>query len=298
MATTSTGIATRRDCNSLYQTFSSDLSKCVTFYDIATSTYLTTGTSVNFNTSKKTLTLLGGDTSSDNVVLSSTNIPNETYHDSITITGDFRCTLNRTFSGSQAFNSYISFGIYITIGSLTHTKLISFTPNFSYGENSQNLYTNWSHSIGSTCINGGDIRAIFYVTTVGDGITWNGATCSINSFNFKGENGSDKLVKYVNIATIVPRYTFTISPTPSNATVSLSASGYSQSGNSITVPSGTKVSWSVSRSGYTSQSGTQTVTSNYTKYVTLSSSGGGGGTSPSSSSSRIGVWEPAVEIVK
>lgn len=284
-------IATRQDCNSLYQTFSSDLSKCVTFYDIAAAPYLTTGTSVNINTSKKTLTLLGGDTSSDIVVLSSTNIPDYTYHTSIDITGDFRCTVNRTLSGSQAFNSYISFDIYITIGSYTHTKSISFTPHFAYGENSQSLYTNWSYSIGTMGINGGDIRAIFYVKQVGSGITWNGATCSINSFNFKGENCSDKLVKYTNISSLISMYTFTISPTPSSASVSLTASGYSQSGKSITVPSGTKVSWSVSKSGYTSQSGTQTVTSNYTKYVTLSASSGGGGGGSSSSSSRIGVWE-------
>lgn len=64
-------------------------------------------------------------------------------------------------------------------------------------------------------------------------------------------------------------YTFTINPTPSTATVTLTASGYTQSGNSITVPSGTSVSWSVSASGYTTQSGTQTVTSTSSKSVTL-----------------------------
>lgn len=76
---------------------------------------------------------------------------------------------------------------------------------------------------------------------------------------------------------VIPtNYTFTINPTPSTATVALTASGYTQSGNSITVPSGTSVNWSVSASGYTTQSGTQVVTSTSSKSVTLSASGESG----------------------
>lgn len=71
-------------------------------------------------------------------------------------------------------------------------------------------------------------------------------------------------------------YTFTISPTPSTATVTLTASGYTQSGNSITVPNGTTVSWSVSASGYTTQTGTWTANgSNKTENVVLVASGSG-----------------------
>lgn len=75
--------------------------------------------------------------------------------------------------------------------------------------------------------------------------------------------------------------TFTINPTPSNATVKLTASGYTQSGNSITVLSGTKVNYTVSASGYTSKSGSKTVSYTQSLGVTLSaegSSGGSGGT--------------------
>ena len=75
--------------------------------------------------------------------------------------------------------------------------------------------------------------------------------------------------------------TFTINPTPSNATVTLTASGYTQSGNSITVLSGTKVNYTVSASGYTSKSGSKTVSYTQSLGVTLSaegSSGGSGGT--------------------
>lgn len=70
----------------------------------------------------------------------------------------------------------------------------------------------------------------------------------------------------------VAKYTFTINPSPSDATVILTASGYTQSGNSITVASGTTVTWKVSKTGYTSQNGTQVVTSTSSKNITLNAS--------------------------
>jgi len=72
-------------------------------------------------------------------------------------------------------------------------------------------------------------------------------------------------------------YTFTINPTPSNATVTLTASGYTQNGNSITVPNGTTVSWRVGASGYVEQTGTWTANgSNNTLPVALDKESGGG----------------------
>lgn len=64
-------------------------------------------------------------------------------------------------------------------------------------------------------------------------------------------------------------YTFTINPTPSTATVTLTASGYSQSGNSISVASGTSVSWEVSASGYDTIKGTHNITENKTLGVEI-----------------------------
>ena len=72
-------------------------------------------------------------------------------------------------------------------------------------------------------------------------------------------------------------YTFTINPTPDSATVTLTAAGYTQSGNSITVPNGTSVSWRVSAGGYTEQTGTWTANgSDETLPVTLDKESGGG----------------------
>lgn len=50
-------------------------------------------------------------------------------------------------------------------------------------------------------------------------------------------------------------YTLTIEPDPSDAVVTLVAAGYTQSGNSITVPNGTVVSWTVSAEEYIEQTG-------------------------------------------
>lgn len=58
---------------------------------------------------------------------------------------------------------------------------------------------------------------------------------------------------------ITPQYTVTINPTPNNATVTLTAVGFSQVGNTITVDDGTTVSYTVSASGYTTASNTYTV---------------------------------------
>lgn len=68
----------------------------------------------------------------------------------------------------------------------------------------------------------------------------------------------------------VETFTLTINPTPADATVTLTAEGYTQSGNSITVPSGTSVQWTVSANGYVSQSGEETITEDTTKQITLS----------------------------
>lgn len=86
---------------------------------------------------------------------------------------------------------------------------------------------------------------------------------------------TSKTVTLSEVGNVTPpatptNYTFTINPNPSNATVTLTASGYTQSGNSITVASGTSVSWKVSASGYTEQNGTHTVTKTESKSITLS----------------------------
>lgn len=77
-------------------------------------------------------------------------------------------------------------------------------------------------------------------------------------------------------------YTFTLNPDPTSATVTLSATGYSTvsgtGSKSITVANGTKVNWSVSASGYTTRTGSWTISGgNKTENIVLTASSGGGG---------------------
>ena len=63
--------------------------------------------------------------------------------------------------------------------------------------------------------------------------------------------------------------TLTISPTPSDATVTLIATGYLQSGNSITVPYGTTVTYTVSATGYVTRTASMMMTSTQTAEIEL-----------------------------
>lgn len=78
---------------------------------------------------------------------------------------------------------------------------------------------------------------------------------------FKGSDG--KIYKVGSaIRTLVVDCTITINPLPNDATVILTASGYTQVGNSITVKTGVIVQYSVSKTGYETASGTITASGN------------------------------------
>ena len=77
------------------------------------------------------------------------------------------------------------------------------------------------------------------------------------------------------------QYTLTITPDPTSATVTLTATGYSTvsgtGSKSITVANGTKVNWSVSADGYTTRTGNWTINgSNKTENIVLTTTGGEG----------------------
>lgn len=71
------------------------------------------------------------------------------------------------------------------------------------------------------------------------------------------------------LISLTPYYTFTVVPTPSDAVVNFTVSGYTPVGNSITVPAGTFVTYSVSKQWYISQTATVKVTSNTTVDIEL-----------------------------
>lgn len=68
---------------------------------------------------------------------------------------------------------------------------------------------------------------------------------------------------------LVERVAFTIKPTPTDATVTVNNANRS----TVVVAKGSTVSWSVSKTGYTPQSGSQVVSADTVKDVTLVSTG-------------------------
>lgn len=63
----------------------------------------------------------------------------------------------------------------------------------------------------------------------------------------------------------VPEVTFTITPTPADATVTING----KAGASVKVPKGSTVSWSVAKAGFKTQSGNDVVCADINKAVTL-----------------------------
>ena len=108
------------------------------------------------------------------------------------------------------------------------------------------------------------------LTGISNKVTFVGAAELVSGGNTGGSGGTDTPVN-------PPSYTFTINPTPASATVTLSATGYSTvsgtGSKSITVASGTNVTYEVSASGYITQSGRKSITRGEALSIVLNQSG-------------------------
>jgi hypothetical protein len=100
-------------------------------------------------------------------------------------------------------------------------------------------------------------------------------TAEVNITNVSG-NIYISMIATANAPTVT-YYTFSITPSPSTAKVVINGSEVT----SVSVTAGTNVTWSVSASGYDTQSGNYTVNSNYNMTVTLNKQGATKLTTPS-----------------
>ncbi len=110
-------------------------------------------------------------------------------------------------------------------------------------------------------------------TTLG-GVKVDGSTITIKNGVISGSavyDDSDLVARITSLENKINTMfvTLTINPTPDNATVTLTAQGFTQQGNSITVTTGTEVSYSVTATNYTTQEGTWTSQSDETKDIVL-----------------------------
>lgn len=117
-------------------------------------------------------------------------------------------------------------------------------------------------SNATVTINGVNTKTV----TVEDGTT---ISWSVSASGYVSQSGSLTLTDdTTKTVTLVQNFTFTINPTPSNATVTINGA----TRKTITAAKGTAITWSVSASGYVTQSGSLTLTANTTKNITLVSS--------------------------
>lgn len=318
MGSATNQIATINDCKKINSSAFSSITgnaakECVTYKDIngssTVSKYLQAGSVSTNSYTTKVVTPTGyypdpntGTYTGDVVYMRDAALPTAKYTPTANIVGSVYVTCKCVIDpAGHQFGSYVGVAVQIFIGNYrVWAKSMSWNPMFS--EINQSVSYSFSLSDTSTGTifdnwdsgqHGGKLSASLQIIKgAGMDVT---ASASIPKFTLQGKqsNTSNQLVKYSDIKSLTSTptmYKFTISPTPSSATVTITTNGYTQSGNSITVPSGQQVSWVVSKTGYHQQSGSHVVTSNYTKSVTLSAQSGGGGTS-TSSSSRLGVWE-------
>lgn len=86
------------------------------------------------------------------------------------------------------------------------------------------------------------------------------------SGSFKAEKSEIKLIPLSN----APSYTFTINPLPVDASVTFRYNGTTYNTNSVVIPYGGIVEWSVSKNDFISQSGTKEMINDATENVVLS----------------------------
>jgi len=96
----------------------------------------------------------------------------------------------------------------------------------------------------------------------GTAITW-----SVSREHYVTQSGSFTLTAddSESIVLVLEQFTFTINPTPADAVVTINGSVRS----SLTADYGTAITWSVSRTGYTSQTGSYSLTQDHTESVSL-----------------------------
>ena len=145
-------------------------------------------------------------------------------------------------------------GQYVPAASPTYTLTVIPTPS----DATVTLEAN-----GYTTVTGTGTQSI----TVDSGVE---VHYTVEKINYETEEDDVTVTQDDTISiTINPLLIFTVNPTPSDATVTLTASGFYQSGNSIYVSSGTVVSYTVAKNGYVTVTGTETITSDYSINVPL-----------------------------
>lgn len=156
---------------------------------------------------------------------------------------------------------------YITSGPTTTTLDSNKTINVSLEKyKCLRINTNASNATISLTASGYEQEGDMIYVRSGTSVHWSvSAPHYISQSGNKTVNNDETLT--VNLT--LENHTFTINPTPNDATVILSGGGSTIYGKTITVPYGTTVNWSVQKDEYKTKTGSYKVLSNYTLPVEL-----------------------------
>ena len=176
----------------------------------------------------------------------------------VTINGEVRSSITADYGTSITWE--VSKEGYTT-QSNTETLTGDTTRNVTLTE-VQYTFTIVPTPADATVMINGEVRSSI-TADYGTSITWEvskeGYTTQSNTETLTGDTTR-------NITLTVVQYTFTIVPTPADATVMIN--GVQQS--SVTVSDGTTLNWEVSKTGYTTQTGSYTINgADHTENVTL-----------------------------
>lgn len=177
---------------------------------------------------------------------------------------------------SQLSNSYIV--SYSLSGDITKDSCPSSIAKAS-GQNyaGSNLVATFTLSNAAELVSGGTnitVNGVALTASTHYTITTSSNTVTLTIFaaNITGNVHISIAATGATPTPVINNYTFTINPTPSDATVTINGS----TRTSLTTTAGTTITWSVEKTGYTSQSGSYTLNDNHTENITLIATSGGG----------------------
>lgn len=161
---------------------------------------------------------------------------------SITVRADTEITINVTKEGYLPYEDTV----IVTADITEETEL----------EKAYRLTINAIPANATITLSAEDVVQVdnYIETTYGDTITW-----SVECEDYVTQSGTYVITEDTtwNITLAIKTYKFEIVPTPADATVTLTATGFTQVDNYIEVTKNTTVTWSVERFGYDPQNGTQ-----------------------------------------
>lgn len=180
----------------------------------------------------------------------------------VTINGatrtSYQCPAGTNITWSVAASGYVTQNGTYTMTAANHTENVVLSAEQGY------TFTVVPTPSDATVTINGSTRTS-YTCPAGTTITWSVSKTGYTTQNGTYTMGASDRTEYVTLTAV--NYTFTISASPSGCTVVIN----NVERTSYSCPAGTEITWSVSKTGYTTQTGSYTMTaSNHTENVTLS----------------------------